>query len=139
MWAKAEKKDAELQNMIAEQKIRTQRILGRLIQDGQRRGEIAKQDTGGTGSNQYGSVPERNTCKTLYKAKAKERQISTLKQNATDVQNSAPREDTGKVRDKLAIKIPGGVPGLLSFLSGIGNKTYFIPCGNIFVFHTPAS
>ena len=30
-WAKAEKKDAELQNIIAEQKLRTQRILGGLI------------------------------------------------------------------------------------------------------------
>ena len=45
-WAKAEKKDAELQNLIAEQKIRTQRILGTLIKEGQQRGEIAKQDTG---------------------------------------------------------------------------------------------
>lgn len=33
VWAKAEKKDAELQNMIAEQKIRTQRILGQLLKD----------------------------------------------------------------------------------------------------------
>ena len=41
-WAKAEKKDAELQNMIAEQKIRTQRVLGRLIQEGQERKEIAR-------------------------------------------------------------------------------------------------
>jgi hypothetical protein len=32
-WAKAEKKDAELQNMIAEQKIRTQRILGNLLKE----------------------------------------------------------------------------------------------------------
>lgn len=31
IWAKAEKKDAELQNIIAEQKLRTQRILGELI------------------------------------------------------------------------------------------------------------
>ena len=30
-WAKAEKKDAELQNLIAEQKLRTQRILGVLL------------------------------------------------------------------------------------------------------------
>lgn len=30
-WAKAEKKDAELQNIIAEQKLRTQRILGGLL------------------------------------------------------------------------------------------------------------
>lgn len=42
VWAKAEKKDAELQNMIAEQKLRTQRILGQLIKDGQKAGEIAK-------------------------------------------------------------------------------------------------
>jgi len=44
-WAKAEKKDAELQNMIAEQKIRTQRILGKLIQEGQEKGEIKTQAT----------------------------------------------------------------------------------------------
>lgn len=42
-WAKAEKKDAELQNMIAEQKLRTQRILGRLIKEGQERGEMKTQ------------------------------------------------------------------------------------------------
>ena len=45
VWAKAEKKDAELQNMIAEQKIRTQRILGRLIQEGQKRGELRSRET----------------------------------------------------------------------------------------------
>ena len=45
VWARAEKKDAELQNMIAEQKIRTQRILGQLIKEGQRRGEIASLKT----------------------------------------------------------------------------------------------
>jgi hypothetical protein len=42
VWAKAEKKDAELQNIIAEQKIRTQRILGQLIKVGQEAGEIAE-------------------------------------------------------------------------------------------------
>jgi phage N-6-adenine-methyltransferase len=47
VWAKAEKKDAELQNLIAEQKIRTQRILGQLIKNGQEQGEIATQETGG--------------------------------------------------------------------------------------------
>ncbi len=44
-WAKAEKKDSELQNIIAEQKIRTQRILGNLIKEGQERGEIKTQAT----------------------------------------------------------------------------------------------
>ena len=33
VWAKAEKKDAELQNMVAEQKLRTQRILGGLLNE----------------------------------------------------------------------------------------------------------
>lgn len=32
-WVKAEKKDAELQNIVAEQKLRTQRILGTLLQE----------------------------------------------------------------------------------------------------------
>ena len=44
-WAKAEKKDAELQNMIAEQKIRTQRILGNLLKES----DLAKASSG----NQY--------------------------------------------------------------------------------------
>ena len=44
-WAKAEKKDAELQNIIAEQKLRTQRILGGLIINGQNTGEIKTQAT----------------------------------------------------------------------------------------------
>jgi hypothetical protein len=64
-WAKAEKKDAELQQMIAEQKIRTQRILGRLIAEGQERGEIASQSEGGRGTNQYAGVPRTDTSKTL--------------------------------------------------------------------------
>ncbi len=33
VWVKAEKKDAELQNIIAEQKLRTQRILGTLLEN----------------------------------------------------------------------------------------------------------
>lgn len=50
VWVKAEKKDAELQNIVAEQKIRTQRILGRLIKEGQDKGEIRNQK-----DNQYSS------------------------------------------------------------------------------------
>lgn len=48
-WVKAEKKDAELQNIIAEQKLRTQRILGELIEEGQRKGIIATQAVNGGG------------------------------------------------------------------------------------------
>lgn len=54
-WARAEKKDAELQNMIAEQKLRTQRILGQLIHDGQERGEVRHQQ------DKYTGVPVGNT------------------------------------------------------------------------------
>lgn len=60
IWAKAEKKDAKLQNLIAEQKLRTQRILGKLIKDGQQRGEIAR-----PGGDRDSNVPERNNGKTL--------------------------------------------------------------------------
>lgn len=62
-WAKAEKKDAELQNIIAEQKIRTQRILGRLIREGQDKGEIASQSEHGKGIQ--ASVTNKDTRKTL--------------------------------------------------------------------------
>ncbi len=55
VWAKAEKKDAELQNMIAEQKIRTQRILGQLLKES----EVSK--NAGNGSNQYESSIGRIT------------------------------------------------------------------------------
>lgn len=43
IWVMKEKKDAELSNLVAEQKLRTQRILGELIKQGQDNGEIRKQ------------------------------------------------------------------------------------------------
>ena len=69
VWAKAERKDAELQNIIAEQKIRTQRVLGRLIREGQERGELASQKEHGRGIQS--SVPEANTRKTDRPARAR--------------------------------------------------------------------
>lgn len=42
IWVKAEKKDAELQNIVAEQKLRTQRILGELLQEEKRKGLLAQ-------------------------------------------------------------------------------------------------
>jgi phage N-6-adenine-methyltransferase len=86
VWAKAEKKDAELQNMVAEQKIRTQRILGQLIKDGQRRGEIAKQ--AGTGANQYADVPAGNVCKTLSDIGISRKESSTFQTIASIPEDS---------------------------------------------------
>lgn len=40
VWVKAEHKDAELQILIKEQNLRTKRILGMLIKEGQKNGEI---------------------------------------------------------------------------------------------------
>lgn len=45
IWVMKEKKDAELSNLVAEQKLRTQRILGELIKSGQENGEIKTQAT----------------------------------------------------------------------------------------------
>lgn len=59
-WAQAEKKDAELQNIIAEQKLRTQRVLGQLIKDGQKNGELAKK-----GENKHNSLIHDGDKRTL--------------------------------------------------------------------------
>lgn len=62
-WAKAQKLDVTMQNIAAEQNLRTQRILGRLIREGQENGEIASQKRGGANiANGVGSV---DTVKTL--------------------------------------------------------------------------
>jgi N6-adenosine-specific RNA methylase IME4 len=74
-WAKAEKKDAELQNIIAEQKIRTQRILGGLIKDGQERGEIASRE------NNRG-IRADDTSKTLSEIGITANESSTFKKIA---------------------------------------------------------
>lgn len=52
VWAKAEKKDAELQNVIAEQKLRTQRILGGLLQDSNK--ELKARSKGSTQLSDFG-------------------------------------------------------------------------------------
>ena len=86
VWAKAEKKDSELQNLIAEQKIRTQRILGQLIKDGQDAGEIAKQ-------GDYGTL-KQNTVNDKEAFTDKPRTLSeiglTAKESSTFKQIAAP-------------------------------------------------
>lgn len=51
VWVKAEKKDAELQNLVAEQKLRTQRILGGLLMESEKQNGAR-----GLGSNQHRKV-----------------------------------------------------------------------------------
>jgi hypothetical protein len=75
-WVKAEKKDAELQNIVAEQKLRTQRILGELISEGQRKGIVAAP---GGDSN----MPDRNNRKTINEIGLSPKQSSTFQQIAS--------------------------------------------------------
>ena len=82
VWAKAEKKDSELQNLIAEQKIRTQRILGQLIKDGQDAGEIRKESQSfGTASDTF--MASEKTPRTLSEIGLTAKESSTFKQIAS--------------------------------------------------------
>jgi hypothetical protein len=76
---KAEKKDAELQNIIAEQKIRTQRILGRLIREGQERGEIASRET--FSGNRFVECNKQVHSKTLSEIGITRNDSSTFQKN----------------------------------------------------------
>lgn len=80
VWVRAEKKDAELQNIVAEQKLRTQRILGELIADGQRKGSIANQ------GNRISNIPDRNIS-TLNDIGLSAKQSSTFQQIASIPEN----------------------------------------------------
>lgn len=78
VWARAEKKDAELQNMVAEQKIRTQRILGQLIKDGQDKGEIATK-----GESKYNSLISDGNKRTLSEIGISSKESSTFQSIAS--------------------------------------------------------
>lgn len=79
VWVKAEKKDAELQNMIAEQKLRTQRVLGKLLHEsGKNSGAM------GVGTNQYKEVQfPKDTTPTLEDLGLNKKQSSTFQQIAS--------------------------------------------------------
>ncbi len=74
VWVKAEKKDAELQNIIAEQKLRTQRILGKLLKESEFTGR------GGDRGNQY---KEATSLESVGKLGITHKQSSTFQQIAS--------------------------------------------------------
>jgi len=102
IWVRAEKKDAELQNMVAEQKIRTQRILGQLIKDGQQRGEIAK-----PGGDRMTIVPDRNNAKTLSdigisrKESSVFQSIASIPDQVFENKISEKKQNTGMAESEL--------------------------------------
>jgi len=102
VWVKAEKKDAELQNIVAEQKIRTQRILGQLLREGQENGEIATpKDT----LKQNTVIPDRNNGKSLGEIGVTAKQSSTFQQIASipdETFEEFIQEKKAKVNDAVA-------------------------------------
>lgn len=74
-WVKAEKKDAELQNIVAEQKIRTQRILGKLLSE-------SDKNTGSMGIGKS-VIPEGNSTRKLSEIGINAKQSSTFQQIAS--------------------------------------------------------
>jgi len=94
VWVKAEKQDAELQNIIAEQKIRTQRVLGQLLREGQEKGEIRKQNDGAV-----------STGKELTEIGVTKKQSSTFQQIASipdETFEDFIAEKKAKVNDAVA-------------------------------------
>jgi hypothetical protein len=86
VWAKAEKKDAELQNMIAEQKIRTQRILGQLLKESELdkggRPSIENRSRTTTGLSDFGITKDQSSAFQKIAALPEEifeREIATAK------------------------------------------------------------
>lgn len=75
VWVKAEKKDAELQNIIAEQKLRTQRILGTLLKE-------SEKNTGSMGIGKS-VVPEENHTPKLSDVGLNKKQSYTFQQIAS--------------------------------------------------------
>jgi hypothetical protein len=111
VWVRAEKKDAELQNIIAEQKIRTQRILGQLIQEGQRQGGIATQRENSYIGNQWG-MPEGNTPKTLSDIGISRKESSTFQTIANIPEHSFEsliEEKKQKVNEAVAELTTAGI------------------------------
>lgn len=97
VWAKAEKKDAELQNMIAEQKIRTQRILGQLLKESQ----VNKH-----GMNQYNAESKDTTRQSLQSFGITKDQSSTFQKIAALPEEIFEQEiATAKVESEKRIEL----------------------------------
>jgi len=105
VYVKAEKKDAKLQNMVAEQKLRTQRILGQLIQEGQEKGEIAKQ--GESYGNSSCDQKEHEKPKTLDQLGISRKESSTFQTIANipeeifEAAIDEKNKETGKAESEL--------------------------------------
>jgi len=88
-WAKAEKKDAELQNIIAEQKLRTQRILGGLL----KKSEVSKTGGFSIGNKEVPMLSDFNITKNESSAFQK---IASLPEETFEKEIETAKEETNK-------------------------------------------
>ena len=88
-WAKAEKKDAELQNLIAEQKLRTQRILGGLLKES----GVSKNGGFSIGNKEVPMLSDYSITKNESSAFQK---IASLPQEMFEEEISIAKEETNK-------------------------------------------
>jgi len=86
-WAKAEKKDAELQNIIAEQKLRTQRILGKLLKESDLVRHRPKKGTHSTTLSDFGINKDNSR---------RFQKIASLPQNIFEEEIAIAKEETNK-------------------------------------------
>lgn len=120
VWVQAEKKDAELQNIIAEQKLRTQRILGELIDEGQRKGIISDR-----GENRYTQQEELKTT-TIPELGITHKQSSSFQQIASipqDVFEDFIHEKKEAVNNAVAELTTSGAVRLAKSLNNNNHKT----------------
>lgn len=119
-WAEAEKKDAELVLIMAEQRIRTQGTIGRLIKEAQESGELLKKGQTKVAANQHGKsavVGKTSNSKTLdeigiasYDA-SDYRRIATIPQDRFEEFISEKKEVGEKPSTAAAVRLADEISG----------------------------
>ena len=94
-WAKAEKQDAQMMTLIAEQKLRTQRILGQLIKQGQEAGEIKSS----TNKNRYSNATSLEVLDITHKQSKTYQDIASIPEPAF---NEFIEQKKAEVQEKAA-------------------------------------
>jgi hypothetical protein len=92
VWAKAEKKDSVLQNMIAEQKIRTQRILGNLLKES----EVSKNGHGDQRAESKATTPLLSDYGITKDQSSTFQKIASLPQEVFETEIKKAKEETEK-------------------------------------------
>lgn len=116
-WAEAEKKDAELVLIMAEQRVRTQGVIGRLIKEAQESGELLKNGERKVVNNQHAAAPQQNSSKTLDEVGIRRSNASEFKRIAAVPQDKfeefiAEKKEAGeRITTKAAVRFADEIAG----------------------------